>query len=106
MAQTYTSGGADPLQAGQSRLIRLAHDIAACHHERWDGGGSAARMVAVADVLDALTHARPDKAAWTVEEAVTEIQRNAGLQFDPETVAAFDTLVLTGELRSILARYA
>jgi response regulator RpfG family c-di-GMP phosphodiesterase len=115
--QTHTTRGAELLRAGQSRVIRLAHDIAACHHERWDGGGYparlsgtaiplAARMVAVADVLDALTHARPYKAAWTFEEAVTEIQRNAGLQFDPEIVAAFNTLVLNGELRGILARYA
>jgi HD-GYP domain-containing protein (c-di-GMP phosphodiesterase class II) len=53
----------------------------------------AARIVAVADVFDALTHARPYKEAWPVEDAVAEIQRQRGRQFDPQVVDAFVALV-------------
>ena len=47
------------------------------------------RIVAVADVFDALTHARPYKKAWPVEDAIAEIQRQKGRQFDPQIVDAF-----------------
>jgi putative two-component system response regulator len=50
------------------------------------------RIVALADVFDALTHERPYKTAWPVEKAVVEVQRLRGLQFDPEVVDAFDEL--------------
>ncbi len=78
----------------------MAHTIALTHHERWDGGGYGAqlqgeeipiagRIVAVADVFDALTHERPYKHAWPAREAALEIERCRGTQFDPEVVDAF-----------------
>jgi putative two-component system response regulator len=95
--------GAQILSSASSPVLRLAAEIAATHHERWDGDGYleglagdkipiAGRITAVADVFDALTHARPYKEAWNVGRAVTEITAQAGRQFDPEVVAAFKTL--------------
>ncbi len=74
--QRHTTIGADILQDGESDLIRMAHEIALFHHEKWDGTGYpqgragadiplAARIVAVADVFDALCSARPYKAEWS-----------------------------------------
>ncbi len=73
------------------------------HHERWDGTGYldglageaipvAGRIVAVADVFDALTHDRPYKRAWALEDAVAEIERLSGQHFDPRVVDAFAAL--------------
>jgi putative two-component system response regulator len=81
----------------------MAEEIALTHHERWDGTGYPAglsgtaipvtgRIVAVADVFDALTHARPYKAAWTIADALSEIARHKGSQFDPAAVDAFLSL--------------
>jgi HD-GYP domain-containing protein (c-di-GMP phosphodiesterase class II) len=50
------------------------------------------RIVALADVFDALTHARPYKEAWSVDRAVAEVHRLRGVQFDPDVVEAFDHL--------------
>ena len=96
----HTTIGAALLANGQSRLIQIAEQIALTHHERWDGngypnrlGGEAiplvGRIVSVADVFDALTHARPYKRAWSVEEALDEMKKQSGIQFDPSIVAAF-----------------
>ena len=101
--QAHTSIGADMLGGTSSGLLALARDIALTHHERWDGSGYpaglsgdaiplAGRIVALADVFDALTHARPYKPAWTVSDAVEEIKRAGGAQFDPELVDAFAEL--------------
>jgi putative two-component system response regulator len=103
LMQRHTSIGADMLAGTSSGLLALARDIALTHHERWDGSGYpnglagddiplAGRIVALADVFDALTHARPYKDAWRVQDAVDEIKRNGGGQFDPELVEAFDEL--------------
>lgn len=88
------------LGGSSSDLIRLASEIAGCHHERWDGTGYphrlagpliplAARIVAVADVFDALTTARPYKSAMTEEEAFAYIAQERGAHFDPVCVDAF-----------------
>ena len=78
----------------------MAAVIAATHHEWWNGTGYPSglageripivgRVVAVADVFDALTHARPYKPAWPARQAIARIERGAGSQFDPRVVAAF-----------------
>ncbi len=87
------------------RIPELAHlaDCILAHHERWDGTGyplgltgsgipQLARIFAVADAFDAITHYRPYREPRSVEEARAEIQKNAGTQFDPEVVAAFLSL--------------
>jgi putative two-component system response regulator len=97
--KTHTSVGAKLLSGGRSPLFRLAERLALTHHERWDGSGYhgmaglripvASRIVAVADVFDALTRDRVYKSAWDEGDAVKEIVANAGTQFDPDVVEAF-----------------
>jgi putative two-component system response regulator len=99
----HTTMGATLLAEGNSEVIRLAETIASSHHERWDGKGYPAglkgeeialegRIVAVVDVLDALTHERPYKDAWTLEDALREIQSQSGSHFDPQVVEALAAL--------------
>lgn len=98
--KTHTTIGAALLARGQSEMVVLAEIIARTHHERWDGRGYpnqlsgaeiplAGRIVALADVFDALTNERPYKKAWPQEEAVAEICNQSGKQFDPDVVDAF-----------------
>ena len=98
----HTIIGAQMLGGSSSPYLQLAEEIALFHHERWDGEGYAGiagtqiplsgRIVAVADVFDALTHERPYKAAWPVKAAVEEIVSQSGRQFDPRVVQAFKQL--------------
>ncbi len=99
LIKTHTTMGARILENGQTKLLNLAESIALSHHERWDGTGYpnklsgneiplSARIVSVADVLDALTHERPYKKAWSIEEALCEIERSRGTQFDSIVVDA------------------
>jgi hypothetical protein len=99
----HTIDGACILADSSSEVLRLAEQIAYGHHEWWNGNGYphgrkaeqiplAARIVALADVFDALTHERPYKHAWPVEDAVAEIERLRGLQLDPAVVDAFEQL--------------
>jgi PAS domain S-box-containing protein len=80
--------------------LRPALDIPYCHHERWDGNGYprqlrgneiplSARIFGVVDVWDALTHDRPYRKAWSVEESRKHLQDNRGIMFDPRVVNAF-----------------
>jgi putative two-component system response regulator len=98
--QRHTQLGADILGGSSSDLIRVAESIAANHHERWDGTGYPhqrrgedipieARIVSIADVLDALCSDRPYKKAWPTDTAFREIVDNSGTHFDPTCVAAF-----------------
>jgi putative two-component system response regulator len=99
LVKTHTTIGARILSGSRFSLLRLAEEIAFSHHEHWDGGGYeglvgdaiplAGRIVAVADVFDALTQKRPYKAAWPIADAVAEIERQRGRQFDPTIVDAF-----------------
>lgn len=102
--QTHTSAGAEILAQSNVPQMHIAEEIARHHHERWDGQGYpmglardripiAARVTALADVFDALTHLRPYKAAWPVADALQEIRRLRGLQFDPELTDVFLALV-------------
>lgn len=92
---------------GHSPYYEIARQIARSHHEWLDGSGYpdglqgsqiplAARVVAVVDVFDALTHERPYKKAWPRHEAVEELKRLAGRQFDTDFVSAFVEIVSDG----------
>lgn len=98
--KTHVRVGAEILAGSSSTLLQVAEQIAATHHERWDGTGYpqglrgdeiplVGRIVAVADVFDALTHRRPYKEPWPLERAIAEVLAGAGRHFDPEVVAAF-----------------
>jgi putative two-component system response regulator len=99
VVKTHTTIGARILSGGKFPLLRLAEEIAFSHHERWDGTGYArisgtdiplaGRIVTVADVFDALTQQRPYKPAWPIADAIGEIERQRGRQFDPGVVDAF-----------------
>jgi putative two-component system response regulator len=99
IVKTHTVIGARILSGGRFPLLRLAEEIAFSHHERWDGEGYAhmrgvdvplaGRIVTVADVFDALTQQRPYKPAWPVADAIAEIDRQRGRQFDSDIVDAF-----------------
>ncbi|MDB5529319.1 MAG: response regulator [Devosia sp.] len=107
--------GARILENGSSDLIKTAELIAQSHHERWDGAGYPdklsgtdipieARVVAIADVFDALCSQRPYKKAWPIEKAYAEIITCSGTHFDPTCVAAFRDkwseiqMIMQGEL--------
>jgi putative two-component system response regulator len=98
--KTHTTIGAEMLAGNPFALLEMAEQIALTHHEKWDGSGYpaglggdeipvAGRIVAVADVFDALTHVRPYKAAWTPAEAIAEMRSQKGRHFDPEILDAF-----------------
>jgi len=101
--KTHSVIGAKMLSGGQFPLLQLAEQIALTHHERWDGTGylglheenipMAGRIVTVADVFDALTSERPYKKAWPPNEAIEEIKRQSGRQFDPCVVEGFLNVV-------------
>jgi putative two-component system response regulator len=101
--KAHTVIGARILSSSQSSLLQLAATIALSHHERWDGSGYprglatdkiplVGRIVAVADVFDALTHDRPYKHASPVSDAVAEILNSAGSHFDPQVTRVFASL--------------
>jgi len=94
---------------GDARFFETARAVAREHHEKWDGTGYpdgkkgseislAARIVSVADVFDALTSKRPYKDAWSPEEGMRSIRAGSGAQFDPEVVAAFESLEADGTI--------
>jgi putative two-component system response regulator len=96
----HTAIGARILSGSRFPLLQMAEQIALTHHERWDGDGYTpglrqdsiplpGRIVAVADVFDALTQQRPYKPAWPLSEAFAEIERQRGRQFDPRVAEAF-----------------
>jgi putative two-component system response regulator len=95
--KTHTTAGARILGGGKSRVIRLAEGVALSHHKRWDGSGypearhgeaipQAARIVAVADVFDALTSDRVYRKEWAPDDVLAHIQSHAGIHFDPALV--------------------
>ena len=95
--------------------LRPAMDIPYCHHEWWDGHGYprgmkgediplAARIFAVADVWDALTSDRPYRKAWPREQARAHIRQQAGKQFDPRVVEAFERVAAAAEAAPAIGR--
>ena len=98
--QTHTEKGKDFLKNSKRKLLTAASIIAHEHHEKWDGSGYPrglkgseihifGRIVALADVFDALTHKRQYKHAWEINEAVDYIKSLSGIQFDPKLVDIF-----------------
>lgn len=109
--QRHSRIGAAILAHGSSSVLRMAEEIALRHHERWDGTGYpcglacldiplTARITAVADTFDAITHRRPYVVARTVEDALAEIRRVSGTHIDPDVVDAFLTLDHAALLRA------
>lgn len=95
--RTHAEKGYDLLKNSKRRLSTAAAIIAHEHHEKWDGTGYPrglkgdeihiyGRIVALADVFDALTHKRQYKSAWTIDDAVDYIQQHSGSHFDPALV--------------------
>jgi HD-GYP domain-containing protein (c-di-GMP phosphodiesterase class II) len=112
--KAHTTVGAAMLSGRGLALLEMAETIALTHHERWDGTGYPAglsgraiprvgQIVSIADVFDALTHARPYKEAWTGGDAVAEIIRQRGHQFDPEVADAFLRVLPDPGLQQFLA---
>ncbi len=111
----HPSIGAEIIGDHNSSLLQLAKSIAQNHHEKWDGSGypnqlkgeeipMEARVVALADVFDALTTERPYKKAWEIPDAIEYIRRESGKHFDPALVPAF--LDMMPRLLEIRERWA
>ncbi len=113
--RSHAQIGADIIGEHPSGLLQMARSIALTHHEKWDGTGYpnglkgediplTGRIVAIADVFDALTSVRPYKAAWSVEEALELLRRESGKHFDPQLVELF--LGCMPEILTIKERWA
>ena len=111
----HASFGYELLKGSSSPLLQAGAEIARGHHEKFDGTGYPqglvganipifSRIVAVADVFDALTSERPYKKAWTLEAAVDFLLKGAGTHFDPDCVQAF--LNAWEDVMAIRDRYA
>jgi putative two-component system response regulator len=101
---SHTVIGSELLSKSNVAEIRMAEEIARCHHEWWDGTGypaglkakripAGARITALADVFDAMTHGRPYAQAWPIEVALDKIAELGGTQFDPDMTERFIPLV-------------
>lgn len=98
--KSHTTIGADILSGDDSDILNMAREIAFTHHEKWDGSGYPrglqgenipleGRIVAVADVFDALTSERPYKRAWPIEDALDFVRSQRAKHFDPQLVDLF-----------------
>lgn len=98
--KTHAEKGKDFLKQSHRRLFKSAGIIAHEHHEKWDGSGYPrglkgseihiyGRIVALADVFDALTHKRKYKDSWPIDDAVAYIKEHSGSHFDPSLVDIF-----------------
>jgi putative two-component system response regulator len=111
----HTVIGANILKGSDAEYIKLGETIARSHHEKWDGSGYpnglkgmeiplAGRVVAIADVFDALTSKRPYKEAFSVERSLGIIRGGMGSHFDPDVVDAF--FAVQAEILTIKEQYA
>jgi putative two-component system response regulator len=102
--KTHTLIGADILSGDKSPLLVMAREIAISHHEKWDGSGYpyglrgdaiplVGRIIALADVFDALTSVRPYKKAWSTADALDYIRNQSGKHFDPALVRHFQSIL-------------
>ncbi|MEZ8823718.1 HD domain-containing phosphohydrolase [Vibrio amylolyticus] len=116
--QQHVKIGGDIIGDSDSLLLQMAREIALYHHEKWDGSGYphgtkgediplSARIVAIADVFDALTSERPYKKAWPIEKAISLLEEEAGKHFDPNLVPIFvskldDVLAIRDSLKDVM----
>ncbi|MBF0139639.1 MAG: response regulator [Magnetococcales bacterium] len=102
--KTHTSIGHDILSLSMSPLLQMAATIALSHHEKWDGGGypqglvgaaipEMARIIAVADVFDALSMERPYKEAWPLDRVMETLASSAGTHLDPRMIECFTNIL-------------
>ena len=112
--QLHTDKGFQILKDSRREIVNAGAIIARDHHEKWDGTGYPigkkgedihvfGRIVALADVYDALRHKRCYKEAWELERVVAEINNQKGLHFDPKLVDVFNSIV--EDLEAILERF-
>ena len=113
--QKHPAIGAGIIGRHEHPLLNTARIVALTHHEKWDGSGYprglagekiplVGRIVAIADVFDALTSERPYKQAWPVEEAIDFLQKQSGSHFDPRLVALF--IAKLPEVMQVRAQHA
>ena len=113
--QQHPDIGARIIGEHDASMLQMARRIALGHHEKWDGSGYPAglagtdipveaRIIAIADVFDALTSVRPYKRAWSVDEAVALIREQSGKHFDPHLVNCF--LARLDEIIEVRDRWA
>lgn len=106
--KTHAQIGAEIIGEADSELLRLAKSVALTHHEKWDGTGYPfglkgtaipieGRIVALADVFDALASKRPYKEAWSIDETMAYITGQSGIHFDPDLV-----VLLADNLKKII----
>ena len=102
--KTHSEIGYQILSKSDTPIFQLAAEVAHYHHEKWNGLGypnglsgedipESARIVAIADVFDALTMARPYKRAWSIDEAVELLKSDAGTHFDPQIIEVFISIL-------------
>jgi putative two-component system response regulator len=102
--QQHAEIGFGILSKSNSKLFAMAAEIAHHHHEKWDGSGypdglagdaipEVARIVALADVFDALMTKRPYKEPWSIEDTLAEIRKGAGSHFEPRLVDLFEKIL-------------
>ena len=112
--KTHAEIGAEIIGEADSELLRLAKSVALTHHEKWDGTGYPnglkgdaipleGRIVALADVFDALTSKRPYKEAWPIEQTMDYIRQQSGVHFEPKLVELFEQNL--AEIIQIKARW-
>jgi len=112
--KTHANIGYEILNQSQIPIFSMAQEIALSHHEKWDGSGypqgltkedipESARIVAIADVFDALTMSRPYKEPWPVEKAFDVIKQDSGTHFDPRLSELF--LEIKSEIVQIMEEW-
>lgn len=100
----HTQFGCNILSKSDAPVFKLAAEVALRHHEKWNGSGypdglareqipESARIVALADVFDALTMKRPYKEAWPIERAISTLREGSGNHFEPRLVALFESIL-------------
>jgi putative two-component system response regulator len=102
--RTHAKMGYEILAKSEAPVFQLAAEIALRHHERWDGSGypdglsgeaipESARIVALADVYDALSMKRPYKDAWPLGRVMAAMQESSGSHFEPRLVDKFVSIL-------------